>query len=137
MDLHAETFNVAQMIGEVASTVAPVVERNANRFERVVADGSLSGVDYLNVNGSMKNGGGPACLRLRVPLSELHMTRLGGSVLFDERCERELENIIKRRYREQLTLEDVADPQLVDEARTALDEVTQVLGLGSVYDFQR
>jgi succinylarginine dihydrolase len=107
-------------------------------LERVVAECSLfAGVDYLNVNGSMKNGGGPACLRLRVPLSESHISQLGGSVLFDERCERALQDIIERRYREQLTLSDVADPLLVDEARTALDEVTQVLGLGSVYDFQR
>jgi succinylarginine dihydrolase len=121
--------------------VAPAESRQNPRardfLERVVAECSLSGIDYLNVNGSMKNGGGPACLRLRVPLSELHATRLGGSVLFDERCEGELTGIIERRYREQLTLNDVADPQLVDEARTALDEITQVLGLGSVYDFQR
>ena len=121
--------------------VSPAESRQNRRacdfLERVVADCSLAGVDYLNVNGSMKNGGGPACLRLRVPLSELHMARMGGSVLFDERCERALQDIIERRYREQLTLNDVADPQLVDEARTALDEITQVLGLGSVYDFQR
>jgi succinylarginine dihydrolase len=105
-------------------------------LERVAAECSLAGIDYLDVNGSMKNGGGPACLRLRVPLSEADIGRLGGSVLFDERCERELEAIIQRRYRERLTLEDVADPQLVDEARTALDEITQALALGSVYDFQ-
>ncbi len=81
--------------------VAPAESRQNPRaydfLERVVAECSLAGVDYLNVNGSMKNGGGPACLRLRVPLSELDMTRLGGSVLFDERCERELEDIIMRR----------------------------------------
>jgi len=107
-------------------------------LERAAAECSLiAGIDYLNVNGSMKNGGGPACLRLRVPLSEQQVSRLAGSVLFDARCERELEGIIKRRYREQLTLKDVADPQLLDEARTALDEITQVLGLSSVYDFQR
>jgi succinylarginine dihydrolase len=112
-------------------------QRACDFLERVVAECSLAGVDYLNVNGSMKNGGGPACLRLRVPMSEPDMARLGGSVLFDERRERELQHIIERRYRERLTLNDVADPQLVDEAHTALDEVTQVLGLGSVYDFQR
>jgi len=107
-------------------------------LERVVTESSLlAGVDYLNVNGSMKNGGGPACLRLRVPLSEPHIAQLGGSVLFDERCEGELKDIIEQRYRDRLTLNDIADPRLVDEARTALDEVTQVLGLGSVYDFQR
>ena len=96
----------------------------------------LSGIDYLDVNGSMRNGGGPACLRLRVPLTEHESARLAGSVLFDERCERELSTIVNRRYRERLTLEDIADPELVDEARTALDEITQVLGLGAIYDFQ-
>lgn len=107
-------------------------------LERVAADSSLiTGIDYLDVNGSMKNGGGPACLRLRVPLSEPEQARLSGDVLFDERCERELESIVKRRYREQLELRDIADPLLVDEACTALDEITQALGLGSVYDFQR
>jgi succinylarginine dihydrolase len=121
--------------------VAPLeAQRNAlarGFLERVAAECSLAGIDYLDVNGSMKNGGGPACLRLRVPLSEAEIGKLGGSVLFDERCERELEAIIQRRYRERLTLRDVADPRLVDEANTALDEITQVLGLGSVYDFQR
>jgi succinylarginine dihydrolase len=120
--------------------VAPLeAQQNAparSFLERVAAECSLAGIDYLDVNGSMKNGGGPACLRLRVPLSEAEIGKLGGSVLFDERCERELEAIIRRRYRERLTLRDVADPQLVDEARTALDEITQALALGSVYDFQ-
>jgi succinylarginine dihydrolase len=111
-------------------------ERARGFLERVAAECSLAGIDYLDVNGSMKNGGGPACLRLRVPLSARERARLGGSVLFDERCEHELEAIIQRRYRERLTLADIADPTLTQEAHTALDEITQVLGLGSVYDFQ-
>ena len=32
---------------------------------------------------------------------------------------------------------DLADPQLLEESRTALDQLTQLLRLGSVYDFQR
>jgi PAS domain S-box-containing protein len=35
MELHAETFDVAEMIREVAATVAPVVEKKGNRFELV------------------------------------------------------------------------------------------------------
>jgi succinylarginine dihydrolase len=34
-------------------------------------------------------------------------------------------------------LADLADPALLDESRHALDELTQILGLGSLYDFQR
>jgi succinylarginine dihydrolase len=122
--------------------VAPLESRNdrhARAFlERASAECSLiSGIDYLDVNGSMRNGGGPACLRLRVPLTDRESARLGGTVLFDARCERELTGVVNRRYRERLTLDDIADPELVTEANTALDEITQVLGLGSVYDFQR
>jgi len=97
----------------------------------------IDGVDYLDVNGSMKNGGGPACLRLRVPLEAEQSAALGGFVRFDERVERELESIVQRRYRDRLELSDLADPKLIEEANTALDEITQVLGLGSVYDFQQ
>jgi succinylarginine dihydrolase len=111
---------------------------SARRFlERAVAEsGLIDGIDYLNVNGSMKNGGGPACLRLRVPLDAAASARLCGSVLFDARLESALTKIVQQRYRDRLELADVADPQLVVEARTALDEITQALGLGSVYDFQ-
>jgi len=111
-------------------------ERARRFLERVAENALVAGVEYLDVNGSMKNGGGPACLRLRVPLADSELARLSGSVRFDERCERELTRVIETRYRDRLTLTDIADPALVVEARTALDEITQVLGLGSVYQFQ-
>jgi succinylarginine dihydrolase len=122
--------------------VAPLESQHNARargfLERAAAECPLiAGIDYLDVNGSMKNGGGPACLRLRVPLSAHASARLSGSVLFDGRCERELETIVTRRYRDRLALRDIADPELVDEAHRALDEITQALGLGAVYDFQR
>jgi succinylarginine dihydrolase len=121
--------------------VAPLESQQNPRarafLERVVSESSVVvGVEYLDVNGSMKNGGGPACLRLRVPLNDEESERLGGAVLFDERLERELETIITRRYRDRLVLGDMADPALRGEAYTALDEITQALALGSLYDFQ-
>ncbi|HYQ17449.1 MAG TPA: N-succinylarginine dihydrolase, partial [Polyangiaceae bacterium] len=122
--------------------VAPLEAHNnaaARRFlERALAECSLiSGIDYLDVNGSMKNGGGPACLRLRVPLDAAQLDHVLPSVSFDEQLEQKLTSIVERRYRDRLSLADIADPQLVREAHTALDELTQALGLGSVYDFQR
>lgn len=139
----AYPFN-SQLLSLPSGDVHVVAPREAHHnaparefLERALAECPLiSGIDYLDVNGSMRNGGGPACLRLRVPLSDRESARLSGSVLFDERCERDLTRIVNQRYREQLTLDDIADPLLVDEARTALDEITQALGLGAVYDFQ-
>lgn len=98
---------------------------------------TLDGVDYLDVNGSMRNGGGPACLRLRVPLEPSESASLGGAVLFEDELEQKLTTIVSKRYRDRLELRDMADPALLDEAYTALDEITEALGLGSVYDFQR
>jgi succinylarginine dihydrolase len=34
-------------------------------------------------------------------------------------------------------MRDLADPLLAQESMTALDELTQILRLGSVYDFQQ
>jgi succinylarginine dihydrolase len=122
--------------------VAPCEAREnaaARRFlERAVAESAaLEGVDYLDVNGSMKNGGGPACLRLRVPLSEAERAAVGARVWFDDALHDTLAAIVQRRYRDRLQLSDMADPALVNESRVALDELTRALGLGSVYDFQR
>ncbi len=104
-------------------------------LERAVAEHpQLAGVDYLDVNGSMRNGGGPACLRLRVALSDDDARRMSANVLFDVRLEQELEAIVRRRYRDRVALADMADPELVREAATALDEITSALGLSGAYD---
>lgn len=121
--------------------VAPLESRHnaaARRFlERVVAESDVEAIDYLDVNGSMRNGGGPACLRLRVPLEAGDAASLSGSVMFDERLDSALAGIFARLYRDRVELSDIADASFLIEARTALDEITQALGLGAVYDFQR
>jgi succinylarginine dihydrolase len=57
-------------------------------------------------------------------------------LLTDERYE-ELTAWINRHYRETLSPGDLGDPELLGESRAALDELTGILGLGNVYDFQR
>jgi succinylarginine dihydrolase len=44
---------------------------------------------------------------------------------------------VDKHYRDELTEDDLRDPQLLIESRTALDELTQLLKLGSVYPFQQ
>jgi succinylarginine dihydrolase len=111
----------------------------SRRFlERVQSeDNPVAVVDVIDVNASMNNGGGPACLRLRVPLEEGERAALGARVTYDAELHQALEGWVLRHYRDRLTLEDLAAPELLDEVRTALDELTQLLKLGSVYAFQR
>ncbi len=85
----------------------------------------------------MKNGGGPACLRLAVPLTLEERAAVRGRVFLDDGLDRELIAWVDKHYRDRLALDDLADPALYAECLTALDELTALLELGSVYDFQR
>nr|WP_245798024.1 N-succinylarginine dihydrolase [Chromohalobacter japonicus] len=96
----------------------------------------ISEVLVKDVKQSMRNGGGPACLRLRVALSSAERQALGGRVLLDEALHGDLTAWVERHYRDRLAPEDLADPQLAQESLTALDELTQLLGIGAVYPFQ-
>lgn len=108
-------------------------------IERIIQDDSnpISQVTYVDVKQSMQNGGGPACLRLRVPLSEEAFQAMDSRfILNEEKCAR-LETWIEKHYREALSPSDLRDPQLADECLTALDDLTSVMGLGSYYEFQQ
>ncbi|SAK61997.1 succinylarginine dihydrolase [Caballeronia catudaia] len=86
---------------------------------------------------SMKNGGGPACLRLRVVLNDAERAAVNPRVWINDALFTKLDAWIDRHYRDRLAPADLADPKLLAESRAALDELTTILGLGSVYDFQR
>ena len=59
------------------------------------------------------------------------------NVFLDDALADALDAWIRRHYRDRLAPEDLADPALLDESRRALDELSQLLRLGSVYPFQR
>lgn len=104
--------------------------------EQQAGDGPIDAVHVMDVTQSMRNGGGPACLRLRVPLTERERAAVAPGVMLDDALYQKLSVWIDRHYRDRLTASDLADPQLVDENHRALDELTQLLGLGALYDFQ-
>ena len=96
----------------------------------------INEVCYFNLRQSMNNGGGPACLRLRVVMSEDQIANTASRILLDEALYSELRAWVERNYRDSLAAADLQDPALLSECRTALDELTQLLKIGSVYDFQ-
>ena len=103
----------------------------------VAGNGPSTEARFLDVKQSMANGGGPACLRLRVVLTEEERADVAPDVLMDESKLDALEAWVTRHYRDRLVPGDLADPSLLAEVRTALDELTGLLGLGALYDFQR
>ena len=92
---------------------------------------------YVALEQSMQNGGGPACLRLRVVLDDAERAATHRGLFFRPGLADALRGIVLRCYRDRLLPDDLADPLLIEESRAALDAFTQLLELGSVYDFQR
>ncbi|SFJ64641.1 N-succinylarginine dihydrolase [Planctomicrobium piriforme] len=100
-------------------------------IDRILAEPNpINQVRFIDVRQSMKNGGGPACLRLRVVLTELELSRLHGNVLLTEELYRQLCDWVTRQYREELSLADLGDPLLMEEVQTALTELEGILHLG-------
>jgi succinylarginine dihydrolase len=44
---------------------------------------------------------------------------------------------VKTHYRDQLSPDDLRDPALMVESLAAMDALTQLLGMGAFYDFQK
>jgi succinylarginine dihydrolase len=99
--------------------------------------GRIAEVHTPRVRESMRNGGGPACLRLRVVLNKAERAAALPGVFLDDAQNGRLETWVRKHYRDELKPSELADPQLLKESRTALDELTQILGLGSLYAFQK
>jgi succinylarginine dihydrolase len=103
----------------------------------VAAGGPIREILTFDLRQSMRNGGGPACLRLRVALTPVERAAIGANVWLDDALHAALVGWVEKNYRDRLAPADLADPALLVEGRRALDELSALLGLGSVYPFQR
>lgn len=93
---------------------------------RLIEDGFITRALFLDLGESMANGGGPACLRLRVPLPAQSLRRLAPGVLLTEARIAALEQWVDRHYREHLTRDDLADPLLLDEWTAAQADLARL-----------
>jgi len=99
--------------------------------------GSGGPVDELiefDLRQSMRNGGGPACLRLRVSLTDAEAAAMHQGVIMNEDLYARLVPWVERHYRDRLEPKDLADPQLARECAGALEELERILGLPGLYD---
>lgn len=127
--------------GEMALLLPSESEENAavKSFvdETVSRNNPINRVIYKDVRESMRNGGGPACLRLRVVLSDAEAAAANDHFLLDTDKLIALEGWVTDHYRDRLTPDDLRDPAFMEESFRAMDALTQLLGMGAFYDFQR
>ena len=136
-------FN-SQLLSRDDGSMLLVVPEECRNNERVWAylnsltsqGGAIAEVRVFDLKQSMQNGGGPACLRLRVALNETELAAVNPGVIMTAPLYDTLTQWVDKHYRDRLVERDLTDPQLLVECRTALDELTRILKLGSVYPFQ-
>jgi succinylarginine dihydrolase len=93
-------------------------------IDRILTSGCpIRSVHYVDLRQSMHNGGGPACLRLRVVLP---IDQAGTTAITAERMATLIE-LIDRRYRDELKPADLADPALIGESLETVDALQHVL----------
>lgn len=136
-------FN-SQLVTSGAGEMVLVAPKECEEQEevRTYIDGLVEGsapidaVRYFDLRQSMQGGGGPACLRLRVPMTESEVERIAPGVRFSPELHAALEGWVRAHYPDELAPSDLADVAFVRQCREALDVLTQILRLGPVYAFQ-
>ena len=103
----------------------PTALRCANRV--VEEAGPIDEVLFFDLRQSMNNGGGPACLRLRVVVSEEELETLGEKYRIRPALVERLGNWIESHYRDELSQNDLADPSLADQSQRAMKQLRLIL----------
>jgi len=96
-------------------------------------DTPIKTVRYVDVRQSMSNGGGPACLRLRVLLSEEEITKVNPNFWVNDDTLKLLRTWVKKHYRDQLSPDDLQDVDLCAESHNAIKELAELLGISDSY----
>jgi succinylarginine dihydrolase len=126
--------------GKMALLVPQECSENQNvaRYlkDLIASGGAIDELLSFELRQSMRNGGGPACLRLRVALTDAQAQAMHAGVIFTEALYERLVTWVERHYRDTLLPEDLADPALAVEVHTALDELSGILNLPNLYNNQ-
>jgi succinylarginine dihydrolase len=102
-------------------------------LEAIRDDGGnpVTELHYADLRQSMRNGGGPACLRLRVPMSEAQLQALRGSVnvVANDILLETLARLIEKYYPDSLSVEGLGDAKLYAASKASVAEMHAVMRL--------
>ena len=90
---------------------------------------NLKEIAYLDLQQSMRNGGGPACLRIRMNLNDNELAALQGKLILNDERHQQLVDLVSRRYPEQLSLDQLVNWDVACEVMDTVREVYRILAL--------
>ena len=97
--------------------------------DRLIQDPAIpiDAAQFVSLDESMANGGGPACLRLRVQLDLRDLAELGPMARIDERRLDRLRQAIQASYPSELEFQDLRNPEFIGQAVQAVEAVRQAM----------
>jgi succinylarginine dihydrolase len=105
----------------------------ADMMERIRNDSAnpINEVHYVDLRQSMRNGGGPACLRLRVPMTHAQLAAMSNQsrVVADDYLIEALERVINTHYPDAVTPADLGNPELYHCSRKVMQALSDVMQL--------
>lgn len=116
--------------GETALIVPAEARENARVWEwlseMIAGNGPIRRIEVVDVRESMANGGGPACLRLRVVADP---ATIDPRFLVDEDRLDRIADVVARHWPEQIAQDEIADPALLRRIGDARNALLDVLGI--------
>lgn len=98
--------------------------------ELIASKGPITSLEVVDVRESMRNGGGPACLRLRVQVDADACAAIDHRFLLDDdACDR-IEAVIAREWPEAIAPDDLGNPRLWEQCARARASLAASLGFG-------
>lgn len=100
-------------------------------FSRLVQseDNPIVALHFPNVRESMKNGGGPACLRLRVAGDEANFPERVQRLRWNEALDARLRTVIAQHYPEEVTIQDLTSEDFMMQVLQAQRSIMDVLNI--------
>jgi succinylarginine dihydrolase len=120
---------LATPTGMVLVAPAECAEGPAARVvQRLIDEGFITRAVFVAVRESMRGGGGPACLRLRLELTPGELATVTPGIRLNQARIAALETWVDTHYRSELRPADLADPALVGEAQAAALALAALIG---------
>ncbi len=89
----------------------------------------ITEIAFLDLRQSMRNGGGPACLRLRVVLTPSEWKAIPSGIKFSMPLLNELKNFVNKKYRTKIIPKDLLDGDFAKEAMDITEGIYKILEL--------
>lgn len=129
-------FNAALVtVGDEMALILPQEARDNPRvwrwLQRVQQNGGnpINQLHVRDLRESMRNGGGPACLRLRVQLSEAALAAVDPRFLLDDAKLDALEALVEQWWPERIEPADLGNPDLMAASRAARRALLDLLAI--------